>query len=217
MKDVAIFMCDKSGIMARPWAESGYTCICVDIEHSIRSTRKTGYAVLERLEGGGMIYKVYGDARSWKPSMFDKEFHSKYRIVFVACFPVCTNLAGSGAQDWELKGLAMLTDGLMLFNSCEQIADWSGAPYCIENPVGVIPAHHRKPDYYFQPWFYGDKYQKKTCLWAGNGFVMPEAHFIIKPEGTTQKIWLESPGEKRQEIRSETPEGFAKAVFISNH
>ena len=63
MKQVAIFICDKSGIMARPWAEAVYTCICVDIEHSIRSTRKIGYSSLERLEGGGLIYKVYGDAR----------------------------------------------------------------------------------------------------------------------------------------------------------
>src|SRR5690349_13468214 len=126
MRQAAIFVCDKSGIMARPWAEAGYVCICVDIEHSIRATKKKGYAKLETIEDGGLIYYVYGDARSWKPSMFDKEFFKKYSICFVACFPVCTNLAGSGSQDWKLKGLAMLTDGLMLFNSCEQIADWSG-------------------------------------------------------------------------------------------
>lgn len=216
MQDAAIFICDKSGIMARPWAEAGVACICIDIEHSIRATRKKGFASVEEVEGGGRIYKAYGDARSWKPSMFDKRFFEKYRIVFVACFPVCTNLAGSGAQDWQLKGLAMLTDGLMLFNSCEQIADWSGAPYCIENPVGVITRHHREPDFFFQPWFYGNMYQKKTCLWAGNGFVMPVAEYIVKPEGVVEKIWLEPPGEKRQEIRSETPEGFARAVFNSN-
>jgi hypothetical protein len=214
--DVAISMCDKSGIMMVPWAEAGYTCICVDIQHSIRATRKQGYASLEKFEGGGEIYKVYGDARSWKPSMFDKEFHSKYRVVFVACFPVCTNVARSGAQDWEHKGLAMLTDGLMLFNSCEQIADWSGAPYALENPVGCIPTHHRKPDYYFHPWYYGEMYQKYTCLWTGNGFKMPERKYLTKPEGTKQKIWLEPPGLDRQDIRSETPIEFARAVYSAN-
>lgn len=215
MKKVMISICDKSGIMARPWAENGYTCICVDIQHSIRATKK-GQHKVERFEGGGEIHYVWGDARSWKPSQFDKEFHKKYRICFVACFPVCTNLAGSGAQDWELKGLAMLTDGLMLFNSCEQIADWSGAPYGLENPVGCIPTHHRKPDYYFHPWFYGDLWQKYTCLWTGNGFVMPERKFITKPDGVTQKIWLASPGADRQDERSETPEAFARAVFEAN-
>jgi hypothetical protein len=171
---VAIFMCDVSGVMARPWAEAGYVCICVDIQHSIRATMRKAHKI-ERFEGGGDIHFIWGDARSWKPRDFDNNFFQKYYIAFVACFPVCTQLAGSGAQDWgnnkrdPLKGIPLLMDGLLLFNSCEQIADWSGAAYCIENPSGCIPTHHRRPDYYFQPWFYGDLYQKKTCLWTGGG------------------------------------------------
>jgi hypothetical protein len=191
-KRVMISMCDKSGIMARPWAEAGYICICVDIQHSIRATRKRKWKV-EHFEGGGQIHYMYGDARSWKPRDFDKDFFKRYYIAFFAGFSVCTNLAGSGAQDWELKGIAMLTDGLMLFNACEQLADWSGAPYCLENPVGCIPTHHRKPDYYFHPWHYGDLYQKYTCLWTGNGFVMPAVKYVTKPEGVVQKIWLAPP------------------------
>lgn len=212
---VMISMCDKTGIMARPWAEAGYTCICVDIQHSIRATRKRAWKV-EKFEGGGSIHFMYGDARSWKPRDFDPAFHQKYFIAFFAGFPVCTNLSGSGAQDWQLKGLAMLTDGLMLFNACEQVAEFSGAPYCVENPVGCISTHHRPADYYFHPWHYGDLYQKYTCLWVGNGFIMPEKKYITKPEGTKQKIWLAPPGLDRQDQRSETPEAFAKAVFESN-
>jgi hypothetical protein len=220
-RPVMISMCDKSGIMARPWAEAGYTCLCIDIQHSIRATRKKKH-IIDRFEGGGEIHYLYGDGRSWKPSDFDKSFHSSYHICFVACFPVCTNLAGSGSQDWghgkyePPKGIPMLMDGMILFNSCEQIADWSGAPYCVENPKGCIPTHHRKPDYYFHPWHYGELYQKYTCLWTGNGFVMPEKKFITKPEGVTQKIWLAYPGLNRQDERSETPEAFARAVFEAN-
>lgn len=210
-----ISMCDKSGIMCEPWAEAGFICFAVDIQHSVRSTRKKQHEI-KKFDGGGEIHYIYGDARSWKPSDIDKQFFQKYVIRFVACFPVCTNLAGSGAQDWNLKGLAMLTDGLMLFNSCIQIADWSGAPYCIENPTGCIPSHFRKPDYYFHPWHYGELYQKYTCLWVGNGFVMPNKKYITKPEGVTQKIWLEPPRLDRQDIRSETPRAFACAVFESN-
>jgi hypothetical protein len=211
----AIFICDESGIMALPWAENGYTCVCVDVQHPIRSTTKGTHRVLN-FAGGGCIHFVYGDARSWKPTDFDMNFNLKYTIAFVACFPVCTNLAGSGAQDWPRKGLAMLCDGLLLFNSCHQIADWSGAPYMIENPAGAIPQHHRKADYTFHPWHYGDDYQKLTCLWTGNGFVMPEKQVTVKPENVTQKIWLASPGPERQKERSKTPQGFARAVFEAN-
>jgi hypothetical protein len=215
MKSAVISICDKTGIMVKPWAEAGCVCICVDIQHPIRATLK-GSHTIQRFPSGGEIHYIYGDARSWKPSQFDRNFNQKYKIVFVACFPVCTNLSGSGAQDWPIKGLSMLTDGLMLFNACEQIADWSGAPYCIENPVGCIPTHHRKPDYYFHPWYYGDMYQKYTCLWTGNGFIMPRRKYISKPEGVNQKVWLASPGPNRSNLRSETPAAFSNAVFIAH-
>lgn len=212
---VVISLCDLTGNMVRPWAENGYMCICVDIQHSIRATRSSKHKI-DRFSGGGEIHYIYGDARSWKPTMFDSNFFENYKICFVACFPVCTNMAVSGAQDWQLKGLNMLSDGLILFSACETIAAWSGAPYCIENPVGALSTHHRRPDYYFHPWFWGNAYTKKTGLWVGNGFKMPEADYITPPVGTTQKIWLASPGKNRQNERSETPEGFARAVYNAN-
>lgn len=208
--DAMISLCDKSGVMCRPWAEAGYTCYAVDLQHKVRSDK------IEKVGKGAIIY-TYGDARSWIPP-------AGIRIMFVAAFPVCTNMAGSGSQDYSnlngripKKGIPALMDGLMLFNSCYQVACWSGAPFCIENPSGVIPTHFRKPDYYFQPWNYGDLYSKKTCLWAGNGFIMPSPVHTKEPEGVTQKIWLASPSADRQDIRSETPKGFAEAVFQANY
>lgn len=221
MKEVVISLCDKTGNMVRPWAEAGYICICVDVQHSIRAT-KAGRHRVERFPSGGEIHYVHGDARSWTPLHFCENFFSLYRIVFVACFPVCTDMAGSGAQDYSnkrgrpLKGIPMLADGLLLVNACEQAAAWSGAPYCLENPVGVIPTHHRKPDYYFQPWNYGDLWTKETCLWTGNGFVMPKFIYDKEPEGVIEKIWMASPGDGRADLRSETPVNFARAVFESN-
>lgn len=199
----AISLCDKTGVMMKPWAEAGFICYAVDIQHKQRSDRT------EVFEGGGKIIYTWGDARSWCPP-------DNPEIVFVAAFPVCTNLAGSGARDFVKKGIPMLMDGLQLFNACYQVAKWSGAPFCIENPSGVIATHFRKADYTFHPWYYGDNYQKLTCLWTGNGFVMPEREYITKGQDVTQKIWLMSPGKDRQDKRSETPEGFARAVFESN-
>lgn len=209
-----ISICDLTGNMAEPWAVAGCTCICVDVQHSPRATKARRWKT--KTIGDGEIHFLYGDARSWKPEMFDIDFYQKYHIVFVSCFPPCTNLAGSGSQDWQLKGLAMLTDGLLLFNACEQIASWSGAPYLIENPVGTITKHHRAPDYTFDPWNYGDDYQKKTCLWTGNGFIMPDFEVLDKPDHVTQKIWLASPGANRQNERSETSMPFARAVCREN-
>lgn len=201
-KNTAIFLCDKTGNMAKPWAEEGFTCICVDIQHSIRNDRVEKH-------GNGEIHFVWGDARSWVPPKWATP-------VFVASFPVCTNMAVSGARDFKKKGIPMMYDGLMLFNSCMQVATWSGAPFCIENPVGIIPSHFRKPDYYFHPWYYGDLWTKYTCLWTGNGFIMPEKEYTTEPNGVVPKIWKMPPGKDRADKRSETPMGFARAVFNAN-
>lgn len=110
----------------------------------------------------------------------------------------------------------MLTNGLMLFNAVQMAGDWSGARYMSENPVGAITRHYREPDHIFHPWHYGDMYSKKTCLWVGNGFVMPKPIHTKEPPGVTQKIWLAPPTNDRADIRSETPMGFARAVFEAN-
>lgn len=207
----AISLCDKSGVMMEPWAEAGYTCYCVDLQHLVRKD------IIKEV-GKGKIIFTYGDARYWTPPKEVTE------IVFVSCFPTCTNMAGSGAQDYSnkndripKKGIPQLMDGLMLFNSCYQVASWSRAAFLCENPSGIIPTHFRKADYTFHPWYWGDMYSKKTCLWTGNGFVMPEAEYISKPDEVKQDIWLMTPGKDRANKRSETPEGFAKAVFESNN
>lgn len=211
MKEIAIFLCDLSGVMAEPWVKAGYTCYCVDLQHPVRKDK------IKHFDGGGKIIFTYGDARYWTPPQ-------ECRIVFVAAFPVCTDMAGSGAQDYSnlnrripKKGIPQLCDGLLLFNACYHAASWSGAPFMVENPSGVIPTHFRSSDYSFHPWWYtGDTYQKLTCLWTGNGFVMPPREVFEKPPETEQKIWLMSPGKNRQNKRSETPAGFARAVFEAN-
>lgn len=203
-----ISLCDLSGVMCEPWAEAGYTCYAVDLQHSVRKDK------IKEL-GKGKIIFTYGDARYWTPP-------DNVNIVFVAAFPVCTDMAGSGARDYSnkkgipKKGIPQLCDGLLLFNSCYQVAKWSGAPFLVENPSGVIPTHFRKSDYTFHPWQYGDGYPKLTCLWTGNGFKMPPQHISTPPENMQLKIWLMSPGHERSNKRSETPKGFARAVFEAN-
>lgn len=56
MTPCAIFLCDKTGIAAKPWADAGIECWCVDIGHSIRRPRKVGN-----------INFVWGDVRTWRP------------------------------------------------------------------------------------------------------------------------------------------------------
>lgn len=197
---VAVFLCDRTGVAARPWAEAGFLCYCVDTQHSIRR---------DRVEGN--IRYVWGDVRSWCPPP-----EIRGRIVFGAGFPPCTDVTSSDARDFVKKGLHKLTDSLETFAACERAFAWAGCPYFVENPRGVISTHYRKPDASFEPWHFGDLWTKTTYLWTGGGFVMPEPVHREKPEGVTQKIWLMPPSDERANLRSETPAGFSRAVFEAN-
>lgn len=39
---------------------------------------------------------------------------------------------------------------------------------CVENPVGYMSTHYRKPDCIVQPYEFGHHARKKTCLWLKN-------------------------------------------------
>lgn len=202
---IAVFLCDKSGRAAEPWAAAGIECFCVDVQHSIRKDRREG-----------LINFVWGDARSWTPP-------AGRMIIFVAAFPPCTHVAVSGSRDFQTKRGGMLRDALETFEACRQAAAWSGAPYMIENPVGVLSSisHIGKPDHYFHPSDFtafemNDNYTKKTCLWVGNGFVMPAPDRIDGLPPPDDRIHKATPGAGRADVRSETPRGFARAVFEAN-
>ena len=204
--DIAISLCDETGNMLRDWADAGIECYCVDVQHSIRR---------ERTEG--KMHFVWGDARTWRPP-------EGRRILFVSAFPPCTHVAVSGARDYAMKGGQMLRDTLEIFEACRQAAAWSGAPWMLENPVGVLSGvpHIGKPQHYFDPCDYagykggaGDLYTKKTCVWAGNGFVMPPPRRLEPTEGS--RMHMLPPSDERARLRSETPRGFARAVFEANY
>lgn len=192
---------DKSGVMVKPWLEAGYACTIVDIQHEPGEVVNDG------------LTTVGADLSVWLPPLDD------YEIVFA--FPPCTHLANSGARWFKDKGLGKLIEGLQLVEAARRICEWAGAPYLIENPVGQLSTYWRKPDHTFDPCDYGgylpnggDRYTKKTCLWVGNGFVMPQKR-PVETEGNNPIHWA-APGPDRANVRSQTPEGFARAVFSAN-
>lgn len=193
-------LCDKTGNMVRPWADAGYECLCVDLQHDG-----------ERQED--FINFISADIRFWMPPP------GYYDFVFA--FPPCTNLSVSGARWFLQKGVGGLMRALEVFEACRRICEWSGAPWMIENPVSTISSYWRKPDFTFHPFQYGaylhppgDAYTKKTCLWTSDDFVMPDLKPVEPVEGS--KMHLLPPSDRRGDLRSVTPPGFARAVFMAN-
>ena len=92
---------------------------------------------------------------------------------------------------------------------------------CIENPVGYLNTHWRKPDQIIQPYYFGDTDSKRTCLWLKN---LPKLRptNIVKPEVYGFKkngepiYWHEYlfklPQKERAKVRSKTFKGIARAM-----
>lgn len=202
MNMVVLSMCDYTGVMVKPWAEAGFECVCVDLQHPPGETRD------------GNVTYVGANLHDWIPP-----YGEEYVIAFA--FTDCTNLAVSGARWFQSKGLTALNQGVQLFGRAKSICEALKVPYLLENPVSTLASYYRKPDYTFNPCDYGgyldqpgDAYTKKTCLWTGGGFVMPEPKPVLAIEGS--KMHLMPPSEDRANLRSKTPEGFARAVFEAN-
>ncbi len=200
MSKVVLSLCDRTGNMVQPWIEAGYEAITVDMQESPTANPRRHHFV--------------ADVTKWRyPLRFGQP-----AIVFA--FPPCTHLAVSGARWFQSKGMGALIEALAIVDACRDLCESSGAPYMIENPVSTLATYWRKPDHSFHPWEFtgfelADNYTKKTCLWTGGGFVMPEPR-PASNEKPDDRIHKAPPSDERADFRSATPMGFARAVFLAN-
>ena len=228
-KGAVISLYDFTGEALKPWAENGYDCYAFDIQHP-----KSG----RTHEGINYRHADLHDPRT----IYDllKEFENK-PVVFGMAFPVCTDMAVSGAAWFKKKAEAdpeFQNKAVRYAKSCAEFFDCLQVPYFVENPVSVLATKWRKPDFSFHPYEYGgyipedeaahprwpeyiearDAYRKKTCLWTGGGFEMPQKK-CVDPERyhgngySTSMMKLGGKSQRTKDIRSATPRGFAKAIY----
>lgn len=206
MRGTVLSLCDRTGNMVKPWLDAGYDAITVDVQEQINPHPRRKH--------------LQEDVRGAEDILL--------RVDFVAAFPPCTHFAVSGARWFRDKGLDVLIEALEIVNACRKICEASGAPWMLENPVGTLSTitetYWQPPSHSFDPCDYGDPYTKKTLLWTGGGFVMPP---VVKPgDMFADPTWVEPtegskmhklpPSPERADLRSETPMGFAQAVFLAN-
>ena len=150
----------------------------------------------------------------------------KQKWDMIIAFPPCTHLAVSGARHFKEKQKdGRQQQGIDFFMKfvnadCPRIA--------IENPIGIMSTKYRKPDQIIQPWMFGDKYTKSTCLWLKG---LPK----LKPTNIVEHgeyfEWVDKKGKKKRQhkwffealkktktpeersiLRSKTFPGIAKAM-----
>lgn len=153
-------------------------------------------------------------------------------------FPPCTHLTVSGARHFEQKRKdGRQQQGIDFFMAMinapiEKIA--------VENPIGIMSNVYKKPTQIIQPYYFGDPFQKTTCLWLKN---LPPLYYNLEPNLFDKNItatkdkgemiyWVDKKTgkqksqakwyydalinaktkEERSTLRSKTFQGIAKAM-----
>lgn len=217
---------DGSGIAAQPWADRGCIVYCINADAGDHG----GYNAV-RVQHPNIRY-----VNAWIDADFCPDVPPP---DFIMAFPPCTDLAVSGAPHFankRAKNPNFQIEAVRTARVAAVLAERYDVPYVIENPVSVLSSQWRKPDYTFQPWQYGgylphedthphfpeyikarDAYPKTTCLWVGNGFIMPQVSAVEVATGySDQHKKLGGKSARTKLIRSLTPRGFALAVCLAN-
>lgn len=135
--------------------------------------------------------------------------------------PPCTYLSGMGIW-WNHKRPERWGE---TYAAKDFVLDlWEAAipKVAIENPVGYLNSHWRKPDQIIHPWQFGHEANKPTCLWL-RGLppliptkVVGKGEFYTKANGKRLSKWshITSGTDKarRAAIASRTFLGIAEAM-----
>ncbi len=151
---------------------------------------------IEPASGGHPEWHIQGDVIPLLSERWD----------MIIAFPPCTHLCSSGARWFHEKR----KDGRQQ-NAIDFFMAFTGHSclWAIENPIGIMSSHYRKPDQIIQPWQFGHGETKATCLWLSGLPALKHTDIVLGREG---RIWKMPPSRERSLLRSKTFLGIAKAM-----
>lgn len=199
---------DYTGAWSQPYVDAGYDVIRIDYQ----------------LEGI--------DIHDFSVEYIAEELELPPFVHGILAAVPCTEFAVSGARWFKQKDADGRTEKALdllhktmatveYYTVTDQDVIDDGFPglqwWAIENPVSRInslaPYMKEYGPTYFQPHNFGHPYTKKTGLWGE--FNSNFETFEVEPV-LGSIMHNVAPGPDRQNIRSETPEGFAWAFFDAN-
>jgi hypothetical protein len=184
-------------------------------------------------ENFGLKFNVWGDEEEYEYIDTDDCLGALIKQIgwnwdMMIAFPPCTDLAVSGARHFERK----IADGSQQksINFFMKLVNAPIHKIAIENPIGIMSRIYTKPTQIIQPWHFGDKAQKSTCLWLKNlpklipTDIVKKGEFFefISKKGEKKRmpLWYykalkdSKTPEQRRTLRSKTFKGIAVAMAL---
>lgn len=195
MKKIILDLCGGTGAWSKPYKEAGYDVRLITLP-----------------EWDTRLYPSKPSTTSRRSSNLNDIVNHK-PVYGILAAPVCTVFANSGAV--HFRSDKELLEALSLVDACLRIV-WVLKPkfWVMENPVGKLTKWIGKPVMTFQPCDYGDPYTKRTLLWGQ--FNIPKKTPVKPTEGSKLNRLYGGRSDRTKEMRSVTPQGFAKAFYESN-
>jgi hypothetical protein len=140
----------------------------------------------------------------------------------IIAHPPCTHLAVSGARHFEKKRAdGRQQQGIDFFM---RVMNIDVPRLAVENPIGIMSTLYRKPNQIIQPWEYGHKTTKATCLWLKGLPLLTPTNIVENEEvvtlssGKKMSRWFYETGKlnfkngDRAKARNKTFQGIADAM-----
>ena len=156
-----LIACEESQRITIEMRQLGHECYSCDIDEP---------------SGGHPEWHILGDAIPYINGncTFTTMDGIQHSIVgtwdLLVAHPPCTYLTVSGNRwfnvekygDKALERMRLREEAVDFFM---QFINADCAHICVENPIGYMNTHYRKPDQIIQPFWFGDPERKTTCLW----------------------------------------------------
>lgn len=210
-----LIACECSQTIANEFRRNGFNAFSCDIENCY---------------GGHPEYHIIGDAlRLIKGGTFNTvtgDIITVDKWDLIIAHPPCTYLSVAGnayfnVEKYGKSALERIEKRTAAFNFVMYIVNNANCDrLCIENPVGYINTHYRKPNQIIHPYMFSngpddtENYvTKRTCFWLFN---LPplQPTFLGKRTAKYGKYnnWCESVTTNKSKIRSKTFQGVANAI-----
>jgi hypothetical protein len=232
MKPTILFLFNSSHYAVQPWLDDGgFECVSVDYsdtDHSGTHRPTQNHKRHTRLN----IDLCEHGAAEVDSQLFELGLEMP---SFILSFAPCTDMAvcGNRSRADKLKADPQLLNKALALATV--VTQWD-CPSIVENPVSILATLWKKPTGYVQPWWFAcdcpngahpefpnilppyDMYNKKTGLWCQNGAHMPEQcnHWEPKLKDFPGYAQLGGKSARTKYIRSLTPRGMAKAIYLAN-
>lgn len=194
--------CEESQAVCKAFRELGHEAYSCDIQEC---------------SGGHPEWHIKGDVLPLLKEKWD----------LIIAHPPCTYLTVTGNRWFNRalygdKAIARERERELAADFFMQFINADCPKIAVENPIGYMNTHYRKPDQIIQPYWFGDPARKATCLWLKNlpkleptNMVEPEIIRYKNGKGTDNPWHMKTmslPPAERAKARSKTFPGIATAM-----